>query len=53
MKFLKRKRGKTGYGHDGYSDWRCMNKKCPDYAEPDDNGRKIHRIYDDGDCEEL
>lgn len=51
MKFLKEKKSKPGKD-DGYSEWRCDNKNCKDYSETED-GVKIHRLYDDGDCEEL
>jgi hypothetical protein len=47
MAFVKRKDStKEWPDEDGYSDWKCKNKECSDFGEP------IHRLFDNGGCEE-
>jgi hypothetical protein len=51
MAFVKRKEStKEWPDEDGYSDWKCKNPKCGNYDEVQP---KIHRLFDNGDCEEI
>ena len=47
LKFIKRKEStKEWPDENGYSDWKCTNKKCSDYGD-------TQRLFDNGDCEVL